>query len=398
MSAFDDLDRPQLATLLREYLLCGHLIDRSGMAHVLALFGIDGMRDVAIDEWMGASPIYTRRIQRLLAFDARDDVETIFKGMQLDIGAPPQFMDFRYKVNGPHDGEFWLDCCGALMDVEPMGDEFVVNMCHHIEDPTFDATAAATNPRARMRPIHRPPRMERSDSSGGVPAGRAPHCHWTVTIDEGAEPLPEPDQMQRIAETRAASVPLPTADDDYRGPIEADLDLNRFSRTTLLALLDEVALQGHLLTLSFADAVERRSDASTAAEIVRKQFVGIAGVAAERIASALGSSDITAVLRLHPAFHPRSYIDVDIGDDGEITLRDCAAIGDRPGRSWADVLADGGTDVIDAMVHGVDDRARCVKTGRRSWRIERADEPSRESREVRVTKVSTGAAFRFEDR
>ena len=48
--------------------------------------------------------------------------------------------------------------CGALMDVEPMGDDFVVAMCHHIEDPTFDATACATNPRARMRPIHRPPR------------------------------------------------------------------------------------------------------------------------------------------------------------------------------------------------------------------------------------------------
>ena len=61
-----------------------------------ALLGLDGMRDVAIDEWMGASPIYTRRMQKLLGFEG-DDVETIFKGMQLDIGAPPQFMDFRYS-------------------------------------------------------------------------------------------------------------------------------------------------------------------------------------------------------------------------------------------------------------------------------------------------------------
>ena len=109
MRAFDALDDAQLATLVREYLLCGHLIDRSGMAHALAAFGLDGMRDIAIDEWIGASPVYTRRIQRLLGFDGRDDVETIFKGMQIDIGAPPQFMDFRYRVTDAHHGEFWLD-------------------------------------------------------------------------------------------------------------------------------------------------------------------------------------------------------------------------------------------------------------------------------------------------
>ena len=52
-TAFDDLDRPTLAMLVREYLLCGHLIDRSGMGHVVGLLGLDGMRDVAIDSAQG---------------------------------------------------------------------------------------------------------------------------------------------------------------------------------------------------------------------------------------------------------------------------------------------------------------------------------------------------------
>ena len=30
----------------------------------------------------------------------------------------------------------------ALLDVEPMGEEYVHGMCHAIEDPTFDATVA----------------------------------------------------------------------------------------------------------------------------------------------------------------------------------------------------------------------------------------------------------------
>jgi hypothetical protein len=386
LTAFDRLDDAQLATLVREYLLCGHLIDRSGMAQAIGVFGLEGMRDIAIEEWMGASPVYTQRIKRLLGISG-DGVETIFKCMQVDVGAPPQFMDFRYRVHDHDHGEFWLDCCGALMDVEPLGEDFVVNMCHHIEDPTFDATAAATNPRARMRPVHRPPR---------IPADRTPHCLWNVTIDEGAEPVPMPEQAQRIAGTRAAAVPVPLETDEYSGPLQADLRFEDFSRPTLLTLLDEVALQGHLLTLSFADAVERRSDAQTAADIVRKQFTGIAGVAAGRIARALGTDDIDTVLGLHPAFHPRSYIDVRV--NGEIELNDCQAIGDRPGRSWADVLNSGGTEPLDAMVRAVDARARCVKTGRRRWVVEMGDEPLKESREVRVTRYSTGAEFAFEKR
>ena len=127
---------------------------------------------------MGASPVYTRRMQRALGFEG-DSVETIFKGMQLDVGAPPQFMDFRYRISDHDHGEFWLDHCGALMDVEPMGPDYVVAMCHDIEDPTFEATAIATNPRAQVRPIHRPPR---------VPADRTPHCHWTVTIADDHPP------------------------------------------------------------------------------------------------------------------------------------------------------------------------------------------------------------------
>ena len=155
---FQSLSRSELAKLGREYLLAGHLMDRAGMPYVIAEYGREAMRDIAIDEWMGASPVYTRRMRRALSFEG-DDVATIFKGMQFDIGAPHQFMDFRFTVQDATHGEFSLASCGALMDVEPLGPEFVVTVCHHIEDPTFDATAAATNPRARMRPVHRPPRV-----------------------------------------------------------------------------------------------------------------------------------------------------------------------------------------------------------------------------------------------
>jgi hypothetical protein len=376
------------------------------MPYVFAALGLEGVRDVAIDEWMGASPIYTRRVRRALGFDG-DDVETIFKGMQLDIGAPPQFMDFRYKVIDANHGEFALAHCGALMDVEPMGTEFVVTMCHHIEDPTFDATAAATNPRARMRPVHRPPR---------APADRLPHCLWTVEIDENAEPLAEPEVALRIRESRAATISVPAAlgadgegRTDYRGPLEVDLHLEEFSRATLIELLNEISLQGHLLTLSFTDSVERRTDLDGMKAIAAQRFTGIAGVAAGRLKRALGLGssldDVACVLDLHPAFHPRSYIDVRVAqDDGiSISLHDCPAIGDRPGRSWADELAGGAASALDALVQAVDPSMRCVPVGPeggalRTWRVVPGEGPAREKPEVAVTKVSTGAAFVFETR
>ena len=116
------------------------------MAWCISALGREEMAQIAIEEWMAASPIYTRRMQRALRAHEGDDVITIFKGLQLDIGAPPQFMDFRYSVEDPWHGRFELAHCGALMDVEPMGPDYVRSMCHDIEDPTFDATAVATNP------------------------------------------------------------------------------------------------------------------------------------------------------------------------------------------------------------------------------------------------------------
>ena len=197
-SRYAALDRAQLARLAPELLLLGQLIDRAGMPWLLSYFDRQRMQEIAIEEWMAASPIYTRRMQRALGYTGTDII-TIFKGLQLDIGAPPQFMDFRFSVTDPDHGEFWLDHCGALMDVEPMGEEYVRGMCHDIEDPTFDATATATNPRAQVRPIHRPPR---------VPADRAPHCAWTVDIVPEADPLPYPAQADQLGRSSAAGLAL----------------------------------------------------------------------------------------------------------------------------------------------------------------------------------------------
>ena len=396
----------------REYLLAGHLVDRAGMPHLVGPYGRDVMRDIAIDEWMAASPVYTRRIQRLLGFAGQDDVATIFKGMQFDIGAPHQFMDFRYEVHDDHHGEFRLAHCGALMDVEPMGEDFVVAMCHHIEDPTFDATACATNPRAKVRPVHRPPRS---------PTDRHPHCHWTVEIVPTAAALEEPDLAVRLATTNAAKITLDSAAagntgpgrTDYAGPLDPDLRLEDFSATTLARVNDEVCLQSQLLAMAFMAAVELRYGAQAAIDIGTRQLVGIAGLTSWRLRKAFGLGPdggldaIAVVLDAHPAFRPRPYVALDIvrggGQGGGllIVLKDSPALHETYSRSWASLLDDDG-EVLAAAVQGVDARARCAAArapagAHLAWEVTLDPDAERvkERSEVLLTRFSTGADFAF---
>ena len=78
-----------------------------------------------------------------------------------------------------------------------MGPDYVRSMCHDIEDPTFDATAVATNPRAQVRPVHRPPRM---------PAGRTP----ALRVDRDHRRRHPPVSFSRRV-PRAAVVPCRVA-------------------------------------------------------------------------------------------------------------------------------------------------------------------------------------------
>ncbi len=398
-SRYASLSREQLATLVPELLLIGQLIDRSGMAWVISEFGREEMLQVAIEEWMGASPIYTRRMQKALRYEG-DDVITIFKGLQLDIGAPPQFMDFRYTVHDRWHGEFQLDHCGALLDVEPMGEDYVRGMCHDIEDPTFDATAVATNRKAQIRPVHRPPRE---------PADRQPHCLWTVIIDESYPPVEDHPVLDVVRRTRAAQTELDPIDRDdegqadYSGPLVSDLDFSAFSHSALVRMADEVCLQMHLLNLSFVIAVGKRAgtDTQLATEICTKQLIGVAGLGAERIHQALelpgGVEGAVRVLQLHPLLNPAAYVDAEFGPD-VVRLRRSPAHEDG---AWASLVTPEEKRPMQAIVAAVDPHLDVeIVGGQQEWtaRVVETDTAAKEFSEVSVAKVSGGATFAFQPR
>ncbi len=398
-SRYAQLSRADLATLIPELLLIGQMIDRSGMAWCIQSFGRPEMLQIAIEEWAGSSPLYTRRMQKALKYEGVD-IFTIFKGLQLDIGAPPQFMDFRYTVHDRWHGEFHLDHCGALLDVEPMGPDYVKGMCHDIEDPTFDATAVATNAKAQVRPIHRPPR---------VPSDRHPHCAWTVIIDESYPEVTGIPALDLVAQTKAATWELDSIDPsdegqaDYSGPLLSDIDFGAFSHSALVRIADEVVLQMHLLNLSFGVAVRARTKDNTdlAAQICTKQLIGIAGVAAERIQRALKLSNdfdgLSTVLELHPLLNPAGYVVAEI-EGGRLHVHPSAAHDDG---SWISLCSPASPGPLQAIATAIDPHIAVRISGTAdNWtaEFEKTDTAAKVAPEVEVTKFSLGATFEFEER
>ena len=358
---------------------------------------------MADDEHLGAR-LLAQALRKLVEDRAQplegDGVAEIFKGFQLDVGAPPEFMDFRYVVHDHDHGEFYLDHCGALLDVEPMGPDYVKGMCHDIEDPTFDATALATNRKAQVRPIHRPPR---------TPADQHPHCRWTVIIDESYPEVPFIPEMDIVAATNAHACeldPIDPDDDgasDYSGELLADVDFAAFSHSALVRIADEVCLQMHLLVKSFQIAVEKRAGADTelARSIRTKQLIGIAGVAADRIHKALKLPTTTAgalrVLELHPLLNPAAYVSADTDPDF-VHVRTSPAYEDG---SWISLVSPVSDAPLQAIVYAVDPHLRAEVSGTESdWtvRVIETDTAAKKQPEVEVCDFSGGASWVFEER
>ncbi len=402
--------RQALADLGREYFLLGHLIDRVGLPLVMERFGNESYVQFSIEEWMGASPIYSVRMQRALGFEG-DEVGTVFKNIQLDIGAPPQFMDFQFRLDRPDYGEFWLAHCGALLDVEPFGEKQVRMMCHEIEDPTFDATAAATHPCMKMRPIHRPPR---------IPAGRTPHCRWKVFIDEHSTPYEQHANLDLNAASKLASIPIDLPPDDadvdggwpdYSGPFDAGFQFEDLNHRALVLIGQEAAVQAHLLVRAYLRCIADRFGDEVAVAIGARQWVGSAAVGAHRLKKALdiggnGVDAIAKVFQMHPHFMPRTYIDwrVSLSATGNVrlSLGDCAALEEGDCYSWFAAVDGGVPPAFDAVAGAVNPFATCRAVApcgdeRFAWEVEidPASAAQPDPPELALVRISRGAEFPF---
>ncbi|GAB5450458.1 MAG: hypothetical protein Hals2KO_07860 [Halioglobus sp.] len=416
-----DFSREYLATLMHEYNLIGHLLDRSGQPLVAVEYGEEGFVRSAIDEWQCASPIYSKRMQRLMGFEG-SDVGTVFKNIQLEIGAPQQFLDFQFRLDSPEYGEFWLSSCGALNDLEANGNDekLIKAMCHDIEDPTFDATAAATHPNMIMRPVHRPPRI---DSDIGNGKGRYPVCRWMVMISDEHQPFVHHPNLEVLAKSHIANVDVLVPDgkpesggwDDYAGAFDPQCQFEDFSQWALVQLLQENAVQTTLLALSYTLSQSTNYGSEISERLTSQHFGGHAAVAVERLqkhmpdlaGDCLGT--MAKVLQLLPIFQPKTYIDTALefvdSDRLRLSVFDCPALNETIEHGWFTLLGKEPHSALNEMVAQVNPRAYCIAvddpgSARFAWDIviDPAREPAQPSLALKLARTSTGLNFRFEKR
>ena len=325
-----DLDHALLARYGRDVMLANHIHDRAALLPVALKFGKDAQTQIACDEWMSTSPIYNQRNREFLNI-AGDDVSVALKGFQVDIGAPHNFLCFHYDLVSPTEGYFWTSSCGSFNHIFEMtgGDEAMqTQLCHHMEDPTFDATVIAVNPGMRCRPMYRPPLVEIPDKGP---------CKWLVTIEDDialAEDCPFLDHTSHTLAANFDFQPLAQEGDgmaDYSGPFKRDFCLEDLSQATLTTLCKEFMLDVFILNYALYYSVAQTQGEEHTLELAQEQYHLLAPVTVHRLRNTfdIEGEDMDAILKvlqLNP-FTPRDYFDMGyarISDNrGLVWLNEC---------------------------------------------------------------------------
>ncbi len=364
----DRLSRAGLARLCREYQMVSMFHDRAWMPHIAVEGGADAPVTMADGEWMGASPIYTKR--NLANTNAGGDgVASIFKGIQLDVGGPDHYLDFRFEVISEDEGIFWTEFCGPHDHVRRLtgNDPTTVHqMCHDMEDHTFDATFGATNPKARCEPIYRPPRPDEFTGH---------HCRWRLYIDHDAEgALPANPSRAFMETTKAAQFPFALGDsaepgglDDYSGPLMTWFRLEEFSHAFLVRQAKEYALDVHLLMRAGYWTADTHWGPEFLTATIPQHRAGFAPGLVTRLRDAMGitGNDIEAIAKIiqldpiHVPEYTRFHVELDENhSSARVWIEDCEALHDDPRSPLGPLTETPDEPGFEHMAQAVNPRAR----------------------------------------
>lgn len=380
--SWDQLDKKTLARFGREVMLCNQIHDRTVMPLIGERWGMRAITSIAIDEWMSASPNYNARIRAMHNIDG-DGVEVIFKGFQLDIGAPHMWLKFHYDLHSHDKGFFWLTFCGAYHHVRAMtnGDQSLEEqICIHMEDPTFDATVMAVNRGARCHAVYRPPHPAAEDIPTAGP------CKWEVSIDKDMiGTVSENDLTAVVRDSRAAqflfsnSPPALDGDKndprndpdndgmaDYSGEFKRDFCLEDLCHSKLIEQVKEFALDVHLLQRGCYLSVQKSHGEEVIADLISEHWAAMAPVYQARMRSLFNieGDSMTAILKLLQLDHHfvPEYVKTGVQlineKQGLFWIEDCQAIDDGPINGVLTGLWQGQIQGLEQVVKAVNPHAQ----------------------------------------
>jgi hypothetical protein len=249
-----------------------------------------------------------------------------------------------------------------------------------------------------------------------VPAGRVPHCHWTIQIDPANAPVGPAKHTRAVAAlpiARLANERAPEREPqgmtDYRGAFDPAFKLGRLSSAALAAVAREFQIQSHLLASSAELAVGERLGAEKAREILAAQWIAVAWVAGQRLARALGlagggAEAVAAALRVHAALPPgfARTVEARAGRVRLLLEPASAELLDTEQPGWVGLLLRGATRGVEAAAQAVDPRARLdaleVRGGRVAidLAVDPAAAPAEAPKEAAFMRLSTATGWVFD--
>ena len=234
------------------------------------------------------------------------------QGLQLDIGAPPQFMDFLYVVHDRwHGSSAWTTAAPARRGT--MGEDYVRGMCHDIGTPRSTPRLATNAPRCG-------PFTARPHAVGPAPALRLDGRHRRLpSRGQGLPPLAViEDHCRRLGAG-------PHRSGSRRGPVR--LPPAHWSATSTsppsrtrpsFASPKRCACRCTCSACPSCWPSSARHRRSAGSRYLHQQLIGLAGIAAERIHKALklpaGVDGVLRTMELHPLFSPAGYVDAGFAD------------------------------------------------------------------------------------
>ena len=221
--------------------------------------------------------------------------------------------------------------------------EAETQICHHMEDPTFDATVLAVNQAARCRPVFRPPHTE-------VP--KEGPCRWRIFIDDSLV-LPEVNPTTAIvAASKAAQFKFQkiTLQGDgmpnYSGEFKRDFRLEDLDHALLELQCKEFQLNVNLQMRAAYTSIQQDYGLTVAQDIAQQEWPIIAPVYVARLRKCLGieGNDMHAILKLlqNDPFLPQEYLInggfIEDSNTGYFWLEDCEAWHDNAPHALLDTL------------------------------------------------------------
>ena len=289
------------------------------------------MQQVAIEEWMAASPVYSRRIAAGAAIRRRRCAP---RSSRTSSSTSARRTTSWTSGRRSHDARARRVLARALRRARWTSSRWARSTCRAC------ATRSRT-PRSTRPPSPRT-RAPRSGRCTGRPA-RRPTGSRTATgrsrSTTDADPVLAASRTWRVVEAAriAASRSTDPGGDaepggwaDYSGEFDPDFELEDLSHRALVVALQEIAVQSHLLLRALVLRVRRRGgrrrsrgDRAAGAHRARRPHFATAVRRDGRRARHRRRDRDRQDPAVHPTFHPRRYVDfrVELVDDRARPLR-----------------------------------------------------------------------------